>query len=377
METNSLAQEFCQRDLLFRLLNERLRLQPSKVALITAILTCAALWTELSLAGMPFSQSGFLVSFQAFVIFPLAVILYFAVPEFLAKPFAILEKSESMDESSVHAGGSYGLFREKMISSVDNFAWLGLAVLMVVYYWYYRLFTNVPSDPSRLLPAEIRVWMRIVLLLMYSPLLYMGVLTLGRVLVGLLFIGRFFQSFRIKVNAMSPDGAGGIGFVGQMLVVSALIATAFGAAATGLVYVNLAAGNNPLGRLEIVILGLIYLILTPLLFDSLMWAPHRAMLRAREEALKPLAEEYQKVSAQRIRSGKGSVEAIKSKTDHLLEIKRQYELIRDSFPVWPLDTRSLRSLLATSIIPAVSTLFSGFISDLWKTASEFLKTGKP
>jgi hypothetical protein len=162
-----------------------------------------------------------------------------------------------------------------------------------------------------------------------------------------------------------------------MLITSALIATAFGGAATGLVYVNLAAGNNPLGRVEIIILGLIYLILTPLLFYSLMWSPHRALLRAREDALNPLADEYQRISMQGVYSGKRNIEAIKSKTDHLVEIKRQYELIRDLFPIWPLDTRSLRNLLATSILPVVSTLFSGFISGLWNTISQALKLGKP
>ncbi len=362
----------CQNDPWFVWLNGKLQLKPTKIALGIAILSCAALWTELSLAGLPVSESVPLVSFQAFVIFPLCVVLYFAVPDFLAKPFMILEQSNSIGESLDHEVGSYSQFREKMISSMGNFAWMGLAVFTILYYWYYRLFTNVPSDPSQSLPEGIRTGMRIVLLLIYTPLLYMGVLTLGRIFVGIPFIGRFFRSFKIQINPLSPDGAGGIGFVGQMLVTSALIATAFGVAATGLVYINLAAGNKPLGRMEVIILGLIYLVLTPFLFYSLLWSPHRALIKAREDALKPLAEEYQQVSMQDLHSKKKNVDAIKSKTDHLIEIKRQYQLIEETFPVWPLDIRSLHSLLATSVLPAVSTLFSGFISDLWKSLVEVL-----
>lgn len=378
MKTKDLTRQLCQNDPLFQLLTEKFQPGTTKIALGFSIISFLALWIELSLAGIPFSQSILIVSFQAFVIFPLAVILYFAVPDFLAKPFIILENLDFIGENINKSADSYNGFRQKMVSAVGSIIWIGLAILMIVYYWYYRLFTIVPSDPSQLLPVEIRVWVRVTLLLIYSPLLYMGVLTLGRILVGSFFIGRFFQSFRIQVNPMSPDGAGGIGFVGQMLVTSALIATAFGAAATGLVYVNLAAGNHPLGRVEIIILSLIYLILTPLLFYSLMWSPHRALIRARETALKPLADEYQRTSTQAIRSKKNSVEALKSKTDHLVEIKRQYELIRDSFPIWPLDTRSLRNLLATSILPAVSTLFSGLISGLWKTIVNVLNNiGKP
>lgn len=363
MKPNDLAEEFCRRDPLYRLLNDRPRIEAMKAALGVAILTGTALTVELVLAKMPWSDLVPIVSFQAFVIFPLAVLLYYAVPEFLARPFMVLERAGSIGESTDERVESYDAFREKLISAINHFVWFGLALFMIVYYWYYRLFTVVPSDPSESLPVEIRDWMRIVLLVLYSPLLYMGVLTLGRILVGLVFIGRFFQTFRIQVNPMSPDGLGGIGFVGQMLVASALIATAIGAAAAGLVYVNLIAGEDPLKRVEIIILGLMYLILTPLLFYSLMWSPHRALLRAREAALKPLSDEYQRVAM--TNSDGQDLEAVKAKTDHLVEIKRQYELIRDLFPVWPLNTFSLRNLLATSILPAVSTLFSGLISDLW------------
>jgi hypothetical protein len=296
MESNDLAQQFCRRDPLYRLLNKRLHLGPTEVALGIAILTCTALSIELFLAKMPMRDLVLIVSFQAFVIFPLAVILYYAVPDFLSKPFTVLEKSGSIGERIDDSVEPYSVFREKMISLVNSSVWFGLALVMIVYYWYYRLFTVVPSDPSESLPVEIRVWIRIVLLMLYSPLLYMGVLTLSRIMIGLVFIGRFFQTFKIKVNPMNADGLGGIGFVGEMLVTSALIATAIGSAAAGLVYVNLLANRDPLRRVEILILGLIYLILTPLLFYSLMWSPHRALLRAREAALEPLSDEFQNVS---------------------------------------------------------------------------------
>lgn len=376
MKTQALAEQFCQHDFLYLLLSKRLRLKPARIALGTAVLTFIVLWTELTLAGKPFAYTLLIVSFQALLIFPLAILLFFAVPSFMTQPFVVLEKNDYGTENVDPGAESYIAFRERMISAMNSFVWFGLAGLTIAYYWYYRLFTDVPSDPTTLLePVEIRVWFRIALLLIYSPLLYMGVLTLGRIFIGLLFIGRFFQSFKIEVNPMNPDGAGGLGFAGQMLVVSALIATAIGGAAAGLVYVNIVRGDNPLGRVEIIILGLLYLILTPLLFSSLMWSPHQTLLRSREEALRPLADEYQRTFLQKIRPTKRTAEAIKSKTEHLVEIKRQYELIRDSFPIWPLDTRSLRNLLVTSILPAVSTLFPGFISGVWKTITELI--GKP
>lgn len=373
MKMNPLAKEFCKDDPLFRWLDEKLGFAPSALALFMASVTFAALAVELYLVGTPLSQLVPIVSFQALVIFPLAIILYFAVPVFLARPFSGLEKNNSISDPFDAEGDAYEPFRRQMVKSMNHVAWRILALLVIAYYWYYRLFLNVPSDPSRLLPDEFRVWMRIVLLVLYSPLIYMGMVTIARLVLGLHRIGVFFNSFKIKINPMDPDGSGGLGFVGAMLITSALIATALGAGAAGLVYVNIAAGNHPLGRIEIIILGLLYLILTPLLFYSLMWSPHRAMLRAREDALKPLANEYERAFSQERQHRKIKADALKSKTDHLVEIKRQYELIHDSFPLWPLRVGSLRSLLATSVLPAVSTLLSSYITNLWKLLGELLK----
>lgn len=376
MNTKALARQFCQSDFLFRFL-DRLQIEPAKLALGVAVVSCTALSIELFLAGhQTFLQSVFVVAFQAFVIFPIAILLYFRVPEFLAEPFTAFEETNAV-ESLDGDLESYKQFREKMILSMSSSVWIVLAALLIAFYWYYRLFTHVPSDPSEFLSANIRIWIRIMLLLIYTPLLYMAVLTLGRIWVGSLCISRFFKSFKITVNPMSPDAAGGFGFVGQMLITSALIATAIGAAASGLVYLNIAMGRNPLTRFEIIILGLIYLTFTPLLFYSFMWSPHRALIRARDDALKPLADEYQRTARQEIPAGKKNLAAIKAKTDHLMEIKRQYELVRGLYPVWPLDTSSLRNLLATSILPAITTLFSGVISNLWKSITEIIHLPKP
>jgi hypothetical protein len=371
MKTTALAGEFRQHDILFRFLDRISPIKPVKLALGAAILTFIVLWVELALAGMPPGQAFWIVSFQALVIFPLAILLYFAIPHFVATPFAVIDSGKGIENIDPSAD-SYMDFRQRLIATVDSPLWNYLALFMIVFYWVYRLFMNVPSDPSKDLPDEIRVWYRIALLIIYSPLLYMGVLTLCRLFVGLVFIGQFFKSYNFEVNPMHPDGVGGFRFVGQMLTTSALIATAFGAASVGLIYINLNAGNAPLERVEIILLGLIYLTLTPLLFYSLLWNPHQALFRAREKSLKPLAEEYKRISDQQTPPDQKNAEVLKAKTDHLVEIKRQYELIRDTFPSWPLDTRSLRNLMVTAVLPAISALFSGLISGLWDRVASLL-----
>ena len=56
-----------------------------------------------------------------------------------------------------------------------------------------------------------------------------------------------------------------------------------------------------------------------------------------------------------------SAEAIKAKTERLVEIKRQYDLVRDTYPVWPLPDQTLKRLVATASLPALSPFLSGLV----------------
>jgi hypothetical protein len=51
----------------------------------------------------------------------------------------------------------------------------------------------------------------------------------------------------------------------------------------------------------------------------------------------------------------------------MVEIKRQYELLVDTFPVWPIRTAALNRLVATSLLPFFSSLLASVIALIWKS----------
>jgi hypothetical protein len=56
-----------------------------------------------------------------------------------------------------------------------------------------------------------------------------------------------------------------------------------------------------------------------------------------------------------------SADDIKAKTERLIGIKRQYDLVRDTYPIWPVPNQTLKRLVATSSLPAISPLLSGLL----------------
>jgi hypothetical protein len=252
----------------------------------------------------------------------------------------------------------YPILISQMVTNVNKRWWGAFALLLVALYWYYRLGMHIENDFTLNISITYRLWVRLAYLLFYSPLIYGALLSIARFLVGLLYSQRLFRQFKLQVNPLNPDGAGGLSQVGMMLVFSVLVAILLGATSAGMMIFNIALGQNPLTRSETIAFGVLYLVFTPLLFAVWLWAPHQALLDARKEFLLPLAEEYLNTATQTIPAPDDTAEGIKVKTERLVEIKRQYELVRDTFPTWPLPDLTLKRLVTASSLPAISPLLS-------------------
>ena len=125
------------------------------------------------------------------------------------------------------------------------------------------------------------------------------------------------------------------------------------------------ARRNVFSRPEVWMLIAIYLISLPSLFLGWLWMPHRAMLAARDEALAPLALEFLRSLPAALPSAHEGAATIKANTDRLAEIKRQYELLLDTFPVWPIRTTTLNRLALTSLLPLISSLLASLVPLIW------------
>src|SRR5260370_42242216 len=126
---------------------------------------------------------------------------------------------------------------------------------------------------------------------------------------------------------------------------------------------NLSASYGMQLRVQAVLLGILYFVLTAGLFIGWLTLPHQVMQEACNETLQPLADEFQHAIAETMASSKQDANAIKAGTDRLSELKRRYELLQDTYPTWPLAIVQMRRLVATVSIPALIPLALPFMKD--------------
>lgn len=372
MQEKEISKRLYSRDPLLVLLLDKWNVNQAGILIIIAILWVMITAIPWLTGKAVFNINNFGIDLtEAFVIFPIGITVYFGVPKFLATLF--MELGPYVGESRKQPEESYDQFIASLIQAINNPAWIIIAILTAALYWIYRLSGNLTADFTRDLPQSFRLIYRLLLLTVYTPLIYGAVLSIIRIVIGVLFTGNLFRVFRIRTNPLNPDGVGGIGIVGRALSVGILVVTMLGIVATIMIYLSLSAGVNPFERVETIALGLLYIVLIPFVIRNWLWVPHQALLDAREQALLPLADEFKlAITGDKSLSGE-STEIIRLKTERLIEIKKQYDLIQSTFPVWPLEVKPLRNLLATSILPAVSSLLSGPILELWKIINGLVK----
>lgn len=377
-ETQLSPEQFYRHDPLLVLVRDRLHIGAGWGVAGIALLSGAVLLVAPALVGVPFEQQNTLISLiQSLLIHPTAVAIYVSLPDGLAGLFNSMKQNGIIGEARQPQPESYLAFEGKLMAWADSGWWTALAVVGVILYWLYRLLADIPGDITKLAPQEARLWLRLAMLLVYSPLIYAALLSLARFLVGLVFTRRLFRAFKIRINPLHPDGSAGLGAIGRMLALSVLVATAIGAAATLMAMADRSAGRNPFVRAETWVAGMIYLVALPLLFLDWLWGPHRAMLAMRDESLKPWADEFQRSIPEAVPSAQDDAGKIKATTDRLAEIKRQYELLKESYPVWPIQTPALNRLVATSLLPLITSLLSSFVPNIRDAVVALFGGGRP
>jgi hypothetical protein len=86
------------------------------------------------------------------------------------------------------------------------------------------------------------------------------------------------------------------------------------------------------------------------------------MVRAREEALQPLADEFQQAFMQSLSSTPRDTRAVVGGTRRLAALKQQYDLVRDTFPTWPVEISAVSRLVVTVILPLILPLLASLIT---------------
>jgi hypothetical protein len=354
------AQQFYQHDPLIVLLKNKLHLHNHWIIAGSILLSstlCLMWWLRMRdvlINKAPFwglnDTLGALL--QTFVVFPLLFAIYLLLPSTIAGLFNTLSANGIIGESRKDRPGTetYEHFLQKLVSWTDKEWWAAGALMIVVVYFLCRvLLVELHIKPQPLAPF----WLRVASLIIFSPLMYATFVSVMRLLFTLIFTNWLFYEFTILVKPLHLDGSGGLGALGRILWVSVIImlwdALLLSAA--------LLSGNISLfSPLELILIGAIYVALAPSLLIGWLLLPHRVMLKARDAALRPLADQFQQALVEIMPSPNDNAEVIKAGTDRLSELKHRYDLMRDLFPTWPLEIQEFGRLVATLSLPALLPL---------------------
>jgi hypothetical protein len=128
-----------------------------------------------------------------------------------------------------------------------------------------------------------------------------------------------------------------------------------------------------LSSAEISLLGAIYITLTPALLVGWLVLPHQVMRRARDEVLQPIADEFQQTLMQCMPDAKHDTRTITAGTRRLAALKERYDLVCNTFPVWPLGISTVNRLVITVILPTLLPLILPALASLITLLSHTLR----
>ena len=284
---------------------------------------------------------------QTLVCFPLLFMIYLLLPTSIAGLFNTLRANGVIGESRKDRSGSesYEDFLQQLVAWTDSSWWAAAGLTVVVLYLFYRL---VLIDPYTATPVPF--WQRAIANIVFSPLLYITIMSITRLLLALVFTNWLFYRFTILIKPLHPDGSGGLGALGSLLWISVL--TMFWDALF-LSTIIISIAKTLISPLEIFLLALIYVTLTPSLLVGWLFLPHQVMVKARDEALLPLTDQFQQSVMQAMPSAADDTTTIVAGTSRLSALKERYDLVQETFPTWPLEVRELRRVVATGSLPAL------------------------
>jgi hypothetical protein len=298
----------------------------------------------------------------ALVLTPLVVGVYLSLPDLTGRLLWRLRHDEVIPSTA---------WDEVRNSTAQAFRWVGhnltvgfiaaAAALYLAYLLYVELYAEHHKMTSVLDMALV-----VVIMAAQAVLFYVGVTVVVHLMVVAHAIGRLLRkpSAHVHVQPLHPDYCGGLWVVGHMFSLLLYVATVLGAAGVCIVLLWHQAGVVVNRRPEPYLLAAFYLMLLPSAFMNLLWRPHQLLERHRFDTLKPVAKAFHGAMGAARPSPTDDESQLKAKTDRLAEISRQFRVLEEGCPTWPVRTGRLRSALITGILPVVIPVLVAVISKL-------------
>src|SRR5215472_5429387 len=215
---------------------------------------------------------------QTLILFPLLYGIYLLLPGYIANMFNTLQENGIVGEYRKDRTGAeaYDAFLQKLVSWEDNLWWTVASLVFVAICWLYELGVAEPLLKNATLPP---LWLRILTLVVYTPIMYAVFLNVARLLVILVFTNWLFHLYTIHLNPLDPDGSAGLGKLGTMLSISMLLMATMGVTVLVVIHPEFLSGSLPANysmplHVQAVFLGIKYFVVTAALIIGCRTTPH-------------------------------------------------------------------------------------------------------
>lgn len=247
---------------------------------------------------------------------------------------------------------SYAHFVDHMVTWAASRWWSIVIVLLNI---LFLLYVILIANPQFLLLPPVRLLVVSVIAFLFS---YLYAFVFLRLILLAIFLNRLFFLFSIRVRPLHPDGSGGLAALSQLGWMSAALALVVTLTDFELA-VLLSAPPSPLEIIDATGSYLILIIIVAIVWLAL---PHHVMLQARNEHLQPLTEEYERVLLETRPAADEETTQIVAGTARLSALKQRYELVRDTFPAWPIQIVEMRRLAVALLLPVLISLLPALLN---------------
>lgn len=176
-----------------------------------------------------------------------------------------------------------------------------------------------------------------------------------RIFVESLFLRDLARSSKIRLEALHPDGCGGLSAVGRLGLRHQYILTIIGVNLLLFYFYNVQKLNNPeMFKIVMILLVVGYLIVGPLVFFSPLLPFRDEMANYKSNLINDFSHRLQE-ELNNIRS-RLQDESLSKEPGDIIGMLRNIITIIQELPVWPLDIKTLRKFFLAYIVPLIPAI---------------------
>ena len=367
-EDSATSNDIIQRDPILRFFMLKLKWSTGHIIVFMALLAGVLFFGVGAVASYMYTGPGNRLGssgdlgFQLYWVFVLSPILWGA---YIWQARNTPNLVENLLQNGVLGDSTSGQFKKAINQSkaiFDRMLWRPsyiVAALLIVLFWLNSWLYGWPQQfaINREYWFDIK-WYLPIHLLTYTIGLFVLLIFIFRQVVFVVGLYRLFKRIDIKVKPLDPDESGGLGVIGDFAKSSLLFAIGLGLIAVSYGTLISVGGADLSRRLDVLAFYGIYIILAPVCLLAPIFSVRSAMLRARSEVLRPIAQEFQETLARATLNLSTANPDLKDLDDKLIQLQRHRELILETYPTLPIAIRSLRRFSLTALLPLASGILS-------------------